>query len=97
MSQIQEDFFVPEAMGIQCKPRAGLLGIIESQSRSKASEKTTPAKLPPPLSSLPPRLNLADHKRKRDQRGPKVVEGGGKGPLSKEAELQRGAKQAKVA
>lgn len=53
-------------------------------------------KLPPPPSSLPPRPDLVDRKRKRDQRGPEVVEEG-KGPFPKEAELQRGAKQAKVA
>ena len=91
MSQIQEDFSIPEAMGIQRKPRVGLLGVMESQSWSKALEKTTPTKLPPPPSSLPPRPNLVDHKRKGDPRGPEVVEEG-KGPFSKKSELQRGAK-----
>ena len=61
-----------------------------------ALEKTTQVQLPPPPSSLPPRPDLVDHKRKRDQRGPKVVERRN-GPLPKEAEHQRGGKQAKVA
>jgi len=59
-------------------------------------EKTTQAKLPPSPSSLPPQPDLADHKRKMDQKGPEAVEGG-TGPFPKEVELQRGAKQAKVA
>ena len=86
VSQIQEDFFIPKAMGIQRKPRAGLLGVMESQSRCKALEKTTPVKLPPFPPSLPPWPDPMDNKRKRDQRGPEAMEGG-KGPFSKEAEL----------
>ena len=39
VSQIQEDFSVPKAMGIQRKPRAGLLGIMESQSENKVPER----------------------------------------------------------
>ena len=84
-SHAQEDSSISEAIGIQHKPRVGLLDIMESQSRSKAPEKTTQAKLPPPPSSLPPRPDPADHKRKRDQRGLEVVERG-KGPFLKEAE-----------
>ena len=45
VSQTQGDLPILEAMGIHCKPRAGLFGIMESQSGSKAPEKTTPAKL----------------------------------------------------
>lgn len=41
VSQAQGDLFIPKAMGIQCKPRAGLLDVMESQFRSKAPEKTT--------------------------------------------------------
>ena len=41
-------------------------------------------------------LTLLITKRKRDQRSQEVVEGG-KGHFPKEAELQKGAKQAKVA
>ena len=58
-------------------------------------EKTIHAKLPPPLPTQPLRSDPTDHKRKGDQKGHKVVEGG-KGPLSKEAELQKGAKQARL-
>ena len=36
-------------MGIQCKPRAGLLDVMESQAGGKVPEKTTQAKLPPLL------------------------------------------------
>ena len=66
VSQIQEDFSVPKAIGIQCKPRASLFNVMESQSRNKAPEKTSSAKLPLPPSSLPPWLDPADHKRKKD-------------------------------
>ena len=82
-------------MGIKRKSRAGLLGVMESQSGNKAPNKTSQAKLPPPLPSLPPRIDLADLKRKRDQRGSGVTEGG-KGLLSTKAEHQKGGKQAKV-
>ena len=87
----QGDLPIPKAMGKQCKPKVGLLDVMESQFRSKVPEKTTRAKLPPPPSSLPPQLDLADHKRKMDQRGPEAVERG-KGPLPKEAEHKRGGK-----
>ena len=72
-------------MGIQRKPRVGLLLVMESQVEDKSLDKTTQAKPPPPLSSLPPRPDHVDHKRKRDQRGSEAVEGG-KEPLPKEAE-----------
>ena len=58
-------------MGIQCKPKTGLLEVMKSQSGSKAPEKTI-------------------------QKSHEVVEGG-KGPFPKEAKLQKGAKQARVA
>ena len=53
VSQIQGDSSVPKAMGIQCKPKIGLLEVMESQSRRKAPEKTTQAKLPPLLPTQP--------------------------------------------
>ena len=40
-NQTQKDLLVPEGMGIQCKQRIGLLDVMESQSESKAPEKTT--------------------------------------------------------
>ena len=85
-SHAQEDSSISEAMGIQRKPKVGLMDVIETQPESKAPEKTIQAKLPPPPSSLPPWPDPADHKRKRDQRGPEVVEGG-KGPFPKKAKL----------
>ena len=75
-------------MGIQRKPRAGLLSIMKSQVGDKALEKTTQAKLNPPPSSLPPRPDHVDYKRKRDQRGPEAREGD-KDSLPKEAEHKK--------
>ena len=62
---------------------------------SKVPKKTTLAQLPPSLSAQPPQSDPADHKRKRDQKGQEATEGG-KGPLPKEVEAQRGAKLAKT-
>ena len=50
VSLTQGDPSIPEAMGIQRKPRTGLLEVMKSQVGSKMQEKTTQAKLPP----LPP-------------------------------------------
>ena len=72
-------------MGIQRKPRTNLLEVMESQAVGKVLEKTTQAKLPPPLPTQPLRLDPADYKRKRDQKSHEVVERG-KGPFPKEAE-----------
>ena len=83
-------------MGIQFKPRTGLLEVMESQYGSKAPNKTIQAKLPPPSPTQTLRLDPADHKRKRGQKSHEVVEGG-KGPFPKEAKLQKGATQARVA
>ena len=63
---LQGDLPILKAMGIQRKPKAVLLDVMESQSGSKAPKKTTQEKLPPPPSSLPPQLDLVDHKRKMD-------------------------------
>ena len=38
LSQIQEDLPVPEAMGIQHKPKASLIEVMESQVGGKAPE-----------------------------------------------------------
>ena len=40
-SQIQEDLLVPEAMGIQHKPKASLMEVMESQVGGKAPERVT--------------------------------------------------------
>lgn len=82
-------------MGIQCKPRAGLLDVMESQAGGKVPEKTTQAKLPPPPPTQPLHPDPVDCKRKRDKKSHDVVEGG-KGPLSKEVETKKKAKQTRV-
>jgi len=46
VSQIQEKLPIPEAMGIQCKPRASLMAVMESQVRGKAPEVVAQAKIP---------------------------------------------------
>ena len=60
----QEEVAIPADMRIQRKQRTGLLEVMKSSTEGKAPEKPSQAKLPP----LPP-IQLADHKRKRDQRG----------------------------
>ena len=55
-----------EDMGIQHKPKAGLLAVMKSQAGDKVPEKATQAKIPPSLPTQPLRANLADHKRERD-------------------------------
>lgn len=75
-------------MGIKRKQRIGLLEVMESSTGSKAPKKIALTQLPPPLSTQPPRLDLIDHKRKRDQKGQEAAKGG-KGPLPKKAEVQR--------
>ena len=47
VSLTQGDPSIPKAMGIQCKPRTGLLEVMESQVGGKMQEKTIQAKLPP--------------------------------------------------
>ena len=62
-----------------------------------APKKTTRAKLPPlpPPSIQPLRPDFTNHKKKKDKNDHEVVEGR-KGLLSKEAEPQKGAKQARI-
>ena len=69
---------------------------MESHTGDKMPEKATQAKLPLPPPTQPLQADPADHKRKRGQKSQDVVEGG-KGPLAKETEPKKGAKQAKVA
>ena len=90
-SQIREASPVLDIMGIQRKPRTGLLDVMESTSRSKVPEKNAQAKLPPPPPTQPLWVDPADHKRKKDQRS-QYLGKGGKGPLPKDTELQKGAK-----
>ena len=84
-SQIPEASLVLDDMGIQRKPRTGLFVVMESTLGSKALEKNVQSKLPPPPPTQPLRVDLAGHKRKRDQRNQDLGEGG-KGPLPKDVE-----------
>ena len=68
---------------------------MESQAGDKVLEKAIQAKLPPPPPTQPLQADLTDYKRKKDKKN-QYVEKWGKGPLAKEIEPQRGAKQAKV-
>ena len=95
VSQTQGDSSIPEAIGLQRRTKSSFWDLIESSVGGNALEEATQAKLLPPPSTQPLRLDPTDHKRKRDQKDPKVVEGG-KSPLSKEVEPQKGAKQARV-
>ena len=70
-------------MGIQRKPQKSLMELIEDQLGRGAPGKSTQPKLPPhppksplppPQPSLPSRLEPADLKRKREQKGKDVVE-----------------------
>ena len=82
-------------MGIQRKQRSTLQELLESQPRGHTPRKVAQSKLPtsPPTQSL--RVDLVDHKRKREENGKEVVEAGRTHP-SQEIEPQRGAKQPEV-
>ena len=86
----QEEAAIPTDMGMQRKQRTGLLEVMESSTGGKAPEKPSQAKLPPPAP-----IQLADHKRKRDQRGQEIVEGGN-GPQTAEIVHPKGTKQPRV-
>ena len=68
---------------------------MESQAGDKVLEKAIQPKFPPPPPTQPLWADLTDYKRKKDKKNQYVAKGG-KGPLAKEIEPQRGAKQAKV-
>ena len=80
-------------MGIQCKPKASLLDLIESQLGRDAPGKVTHTKPPIPPPTLP--SQTADLKRKREQKGKEVMEAGQTLPPC-EDEAQRASKQAKT-
>ena len=61
-------------MGLQCKPRTSFFDLLESQAEGNVPEKAVqpkPSNLPPTQVSQP---ELADKKRKRDQKGTKIME-----------------------
>ena len=82
-------------MGIQHKQRSTLKELLESQPGENVPGKVPQTRLPTPPLAQPLRLELADLKRKREQKGNKVVEGGKTHPSLKD-EAQRATKQAKV-
>ena len=95
---------LPEEMGIQRKPQKSLMELIEDQLGKGGPGKSAQPKLPPPLPksptrvpqpTLPSRIEQADPKRRREQKGKDVTETGRLRPTHEE-EAQQAAKQQKV-
>ena len=80
-------------MGIQRKPKSSLLDLIESQPGRDAPRKVTHTKPPTPPLALP--SQMADLKRKREQKEKEVM-GAGQTLPPREDEAQRASKQAKT-
>ena len=70
----QEEVNTSDEMGIQRKQRSTLQELLESQPRGHAPRKTPQTRLPTPLPIQPLRADLADHKRKREEKWNDVVE-----------------------
>ena len=94
----------PEEMGIQRKPQRSLLVLIENQPEKGGLGKSAQLKLPPlppksppraPQPTLPSRIEYADPKRRKEQKGKDVMETRRPRPTNEE-EAQRAAKQQKV-
>ena len=83
-------------MVIQRKSRSSLLNLLESHAGGNVPKKAIQTKPSTPPFTQASQLDLANKKRKMDQKGKEVVEEG-KGLPSKEVDLQRGAKVAKTA
>ena len=82
-------------MGIQCKPRSTLQELLKSQPEGNSPRKVAQTRLTTPPPTQPFRPEPANLKRKREQKGKEVVEGGKTHP-SQDDEAQKGAKQARV-
>ena len=82
-------------MKLQCKPKTSLLDLLESYVRGNAPKTA----VQPKPTTLPStkffQTDLADKKRKRDSKGKEVMEERRYLP-PKEAEAQKGGKQARV-
>ena len=74
---------LPEEMSIQRKPQKSLMELIENQPGRGGLGKSAQPKLPPPPSKSPPRasqptlpsrIEQADPKRRREQKGKDVIE-----------------------
>ena len=99
--QHQAEVTTSNEMGIQRKSQKSLMELIEVQPGKGALGKSAQLKLspPPPKSPLPPpqpslssRLDPADPKRKREQKGKDAVDAGRSLPTH-EDETQRATKQ----
>ena len=73
----QEAVDTSSDMGIQRKQRSTLQKLLESEFGGKAAQ----TKLPTPPPSPPTRADSANHKKKRDQKGKKVMETGRNQPF----------------
>ena len=93
-NNLQEDIAIPEEMGIQRKQRSTLQELLESHPGGKSSGKTAQTRLPTPPPAQHTRVDHANHKRKREDKGKEVMEKG-RTPSSQEVKLQRGSKQPK--
>lgn len=69
----QGDTTFPKEMGIQRKQRSTLQELLESQPEGKAPGKATQTWLSTPPPAQHTRAELADHKRKREDRGKEVM------------------------
>ena len=94
---------LPEEMGIQRKPQKSLLELIENQPGKGGPGKSTQPKLPPPPLKSPvrasqptllSRIEQANSKRRREQRGKDMMVTGRSRPTS-EKEAQRAASSKK--
>ena len=96
VSNLQETSSVPNAMVLQHKTKTSLLDLLEFHAGGNVPKtviQTKPSTLP--FTQIP-QLDLADKKRKRDQKGKEAVEKG-KGLPTREAKPQKGAKVARTA
>ena len=99
-NQLSSPKSLPEEMGIQRKPQKSLLELIENQLGKGGPGKSTQPKLPPPSPKSPPRtpqptlpsrIEQADPKRRREQKGKDVMEIGRPRP-TREEKAQRAMK-----
>ena len=92
LSHSEEAVLPLDEIGIQRKKKSTLLELLESQPGKDAPTKAPQTKLPTPPLTQPPQIDLADPKRKREDKGKEVIEGGKNLP-PRESEHQRASKQ----
>ena len=81
-----------DEMGIQRKQRLTLQELLESQLGKDAPTKVPMTRLPTPPLALPLQANPVDQKRKREDIGKELMEGGKNQP-PRETKPQRATKQ----